>query len=111
MASEEEEAFNWCLKLDIDYVFVIFGGLVQYKTDDIAKFGWMPKIAAAEFPHMQYEDYRNEHGMLVSKPSKALKESLIFKLSYYRNKGNNNVGKGFGYDRSRNQIVVNMDYI
>lgn len=85
---------------------VIYGGLVDYKLDDIAKFGWMPKIASAEFPHMQYDDYQNEHGMLVSRPSKALKDSLLYKLSYYRHKEIDIVQKGFGYDRSRNQIVV-----
>lgn len=87
---------------------VVFGGQVQYKLDDIAKFGWMPKVATAEFPHMQYDDFKNSHGMLVSNPSKALKESLIYKLSYYRNIETNNVGKGLGYDRARNQIVVHI---
>ena len=88
---------------------IVFGGQVQYKLDDIAKFGWMPKIANAEFPHMKHDDFSNSHGMQLSNPSKPLKESLIYKLSYYRNKEINNVGKGLGYDRARDQIVVHVD--
>jgi hypothetical protein len=36
--------------LDVDYVLVIFGGLIGYSGDDINKFLWMVRIAEGEHP-------------------------------------------------------------
>ena len=102
------------MKFDADYVFVVFGGLVQFTYDDIAKVGWYPRVAAAEFSHIQESDYQilvGENGRksfaLDSKmATPAMRRSLVYKLSYYRNREIDIVGKGFGYDRARGYIVV-----
>jgi dolichyl-diphosphooligosaccharide--protein glycosyltransferase len=31
--------------LDVDYVLIIFGGIIGYSGDDINKFLWMVRIA------------------------------------------------------------------
>ena len=36
--------------LDVDYVLVIFGGMIGYSGDDINKFLWMVRIAEGEHP-------------------------------------------------------------
>ena len=36
--------------LDVDYVLVIFGGVIGYSGDDINKFLWMVRIAEGEHP-------------------------------------------------------------
>jgi len=41
MASNETEAHKLMVKLDADYVLVIFGGIIGYQSDDINKFLWM----------------------------------------------------------------------
>ena len=95
--------------MDADYVFVVFGGVVQYKSDDIGKVGWYPRVAAAEFSHIQESDYQNKAKSFVleSKSARsAMKRSIIYKLSYYRNREKNNDKKGYGFDRARGYIVV-----
>ena len=44
MSSPEEDAYEVCERLDVDYVLVIFGGYSQYSGDDINKFLWMVRI-------------------------------------------------------------------
>jgi len=41
MASPEKKAYEIMKELDVDYVLVIFGGLIGYSSDDINKFLWM----------------------------------------------------------------------
>ena len=36
--------------LGVDYVLVIFGGMIGYSGDDINKFLWMVRIAEGEHP-------------------------------------------------------------
>lgn len=106
MASNEHEAYEWALKMDVNYVFVIFGGVSHYHSDDIAKFLWMPRIASAEFTHIRENDYSGPNGYKVGdKASPTLKNSLLYKLCYYRNGEMDSVGKGNGYDRNRNVHV------
>jgi len=98
--------------MDADYVFVVFGGLLQYRTDDIGKVGWYPRVAAAEFSHIQESDYQSSSKSFVleSKTARsAMKRSLIYKLSYYRNREIDIVNKGYGYDRARGYIVVGFN--
>ena len=38
MSSPEDDAYEVCDKLDVDYVLVIFGGYSYYSSDDINKF-------------------------------------------------------------------------
>jgi len=50
MSSNESEAFKIMTALDVDYVLVIFGGVIGYSGDDINKFLWMVRIAEGEHP-------------------------------------------------------------
>ena len=50
MASNETVAFDIMTELNVDYVLVIFGGLIGYSGDDINKFLWMVRIAEGEHP-------------------------------------------------------------
>jgi len=40
-------------QLDVDYVLVIFGGLIGYASDDINKFLWMVRIAGSTDPNIK----------------------------------------------------------
>ena len=50
MSSNESAAFEIMQSLDVDYVLVIFGGVIGYSGDDINKFLWMVRIAEGEHP-------------------------------------------------------------
>ncbi len=50
MSSNETEAYKIMQDLNVDYVLVIFGGLIGYSGDDINKFLWMVRIAEGEHP-------------------------------------------------------------
>ena len=50
MSSNESNAFKIMQALDVDYVLVIFGGVIGYSGDDINKFLWMVRIAEGEHP-------------------------------------------------------------
>ena len=41
MASTEDKSIEIMRQLDVDYVLIIFGGLIGYSGDDINKFLWM----------------------------------------------------------------------
>ncbi|KAH8739313.1 oligosaccharyl transferase stt3 protein [Cryptosporidium ryanae] len=86
LASPEEEAYKIMEKLDVDYVFVVFGGFAKYTSDDINKFLWMVRIASGIYPQIQQNDYLSENGQYTvgKDASSAMINSLIYKLSYYR---------------------------
>lgn len=50
MSSNESAAYNIMRSLDVDYVLIIFGGVIGYSGDDINKFLWMVRIAEGEHP-------------------------------------------------------------
>ena len=45
MSSNETRAYEIMQHLGVDYVLVIFGGVIGYSGDDINKFLWMVRIA------------------------------------------------------------------
>jgi len=51
MSSTEERAYEIMRMLNVDYILVIFGGMIGYSGDDINKFLWMVRIAEGEHPH------------------------------------------------------------
>lgn len=59
LASNEEDAYEVCDKLDANYVLMIFGGASYYSGDDINKFLWMVRIASGVYPHVKEEHYYN----------------------------------------------------
>ncbi|CAE7159212.1 unnamed protein product [Rhizoctonia solani] len=87
MASPEDKAYPILRQHDVDYVLVIFGGLLGYSGDDINKFLWMVRIAQGIWPEeikeANYFTPRGEYKVDES-ASTAMKESVMYKTSYYR---------------------------
>jgi dolichyl-diphosphooligosaccharide--protein glycosyltransferase len=89
---------------DVNYVLVIFGGLLGYSGDDINKFLWMIRISQGIWPDVIKEsDYFTPSGeyRVDDQASKAMKESLMYKMSYYR--FHEMFGGRQPFDRVRNQ--------
>jgi dolichyl-diphosphooligosaccharide--protein glycosyltransferase len=84
-ASKEEDAYEIARGLDANYVLVIFGGMSQYSGDDISKFLWMVRIAAGVFPQVKENAfYSNGQYRVDDKMSDTMRDSLMYKLCYYR---------------------------
>uniref|UniRef100_A0A1I8ESV4 Dolichyl-diphosphooligosaccharide--protein glycosyltransferase subunit STT3A n=1 Tax=Wuchereria bancrofti TaxID=6293 RepID=A0A1I8ESV4_WUCBA len=47
LSSKEEDAYEIMRELDVDYVLVIFGGVIGYSSHDINKFLWMVRIGGS----------------------------------------------------------------
>ncbi|CDK26770.1 unnamed protein product [Kuraishia capsulata CBS 1993] len=104
MSVDERKAEVIMRRLGVDYILVIFGGLIGYSGDDINKFLWMVRISEGIWPEEVNErtyftdrgEYRVDDGA-----TDAMKNSLMYKLSFYR------FGDVFGtndaMDRVRNQ--------
>eukprot|EP00922_Rhytidocystis_sp_ex-Travisia-forbesii_P060236 GHVS01089260.1.p1 GENE.GHVS01089260.1~~GHVS01089260.1.p1 ORF type:complete len:806 (+),score=77.15 GHVS01089260.1:85-2418(+) len=98
-ASREEESYPILQKMDVDYVFVVFGGYARYPSDDINKFLWMVRIASGVYPQIQQSSYLSANGMYTvgKDASQNLLESLMYKLCYYRFA---DATRGFDYARN-----------
>ena len=71
----------------MDYVLVIFGSLISYSGDDINKFLWMVRIAQGVWPdEIKESNYFTPRGefRVDEHATTTMKESLMYKLSYYR---------------------------
>ncbi|KAE9556182.1 hypothetical protein FO519_000670 [Halicephalobus sp. NKZ332] len=113
MSSNESFAYEIMRDLDVDYVLVIFGGVIGYSGDDINKFLWMVRIAEGEHPHIIKEsDYFTENGeySVGAQASETMLNSIMYKMSYYRF-GDMNVGYGHqpGLDRTRGYVIGKTD--
>eukprot|EP00271_Cylindrocystis_brebissonii_P003387 TRINITY_DN142_c0_g1_i2.p1 TRINITY_DN142_c0_g1~~TRINITY_DN142_c0_g1_i2.p1 ORF type:complete len:566 (+),score=118.42 TRINITY_DN142_c0_g1_i2:194-1699(+) len=85
MSSKEKDAWDIYRSLDVKYVFVIFGGLVGYPSDDINKFLWMVRIGGGVFPRIKEPDYlRDGNYRIDSHATPTMLNCLMYKLSYYR---------------------------
>ncbi|AOW01792.1 Oligosaccharyl transferase STT3 subunit-domain-containing protein [Yarrowia lipolytica] len=87
MSSSEEVAYPILRQHDVDYVLVIFGGHLGYSGDDINKFLWMVRIAEGIWPdEIKERNYFTPAGeyKVDDKASEAMKNSLMYKMSYYR---------------------------
>ena len=87
MSSSEEVAYPILRKHDVDYVLIIFGGLLGYSGDDINKFLWMVRIAQGVWPdEIQEPNYFTKQGeyRVDEMASPTMKNSLMYKMSYYR---------------------------
>lgn len=114
MSSNETEAYKIMQALDVDYVLVIFGGLIGYSGDDINKFLWMVRIAEGEHPKdIRESDYFTDQGefRVDAGGSKTLLNCLMYKLSYYRF---GEIQLDFrtppGFDRTRNVEIGNKNF-
>ncbi|KAI8924398.1 Oligosaccharyl transferase STT3 subunit-domain-containing protein [Entophlyctis helioformis] len=87
MSCSEDVSYKVMRKLDVDYVLVIFGGLIGYSGDDINKFLWMIRIGQGVYPKdISERDFFTSSGEYAvdARASKTMKNSLMYKLSYYR---------------------------
>lgn len=57
LISNEEDGYELCKSLDVNYVLVVFGGKAHYDGDDLAKFLWFVRIAASAFPGIEESSY------------------------------------------------------
>lgn len=101
MGSNEDDAYQLLKKLDIDYVLMIYGGLIGFSGDDMNKFLWMIRIAENVFPDDVSEaSYYTKQGefRVDDRASQKLLDSIMYKLNYY---GVNEYYNGQGMDRVR----------
>merc|ERR1711939_474318 len=87
MSSREEVSYPILKKHDVDYVLIIFGGLIGFSGDDINKYLWMIRIASGVWPNeVQEADYFTPRGeyKVDKDASETMKNSLMYKMSYYR---------------------------
>jgi len=97
-------------EMDVDYVLVIFGGLIGYASDDINKFLWMVRIAGSTDPRVKERDYYTAQGefRIDKEGSPTLLNCLMYKCCYH---GFGTMytenGKPSGYDRVRNAEIGN----
>jgi len=104
LSSSEEKAYPIMLKHDVSYVLVLVGSLIQYSGDDLNKFLWMIRIASGVWPdEIQEANFYNSRGefRVDETASTAMKESIMYKMSYYRFA--ELFGPGQAQDRVRNQ--------
>lgn len=110
LASPEDRAYEILSELDVDYVLVMFGGLIGFGGDDLNKFLWMIRISEGIWPdEISERSFFNEKGeyKVDSTASTTMKKSLMYKMSY---QGFPDLfGAGKGQDRVRNQMVTSDD--
>jgi len=115
MASNEADAYEIMRELDVDYVLVIFGGLISYSSDDINKFLWMVRIGGSteKGEHIKENQYYTPSGefRVDAEGSPTLHNSLMYKMCYYRfGQLYTEGGKPPGYDRVRHAEIGNKDF-
>ncbi|KAJ8613462.1 hypothetical protein MRB53_036947 [Persea americana] len=87
MSSREEVSYPIMRAHEVDYVLVVFGGLLGYSGDDINKFLWMVRISEGIWPEEIHErDYFTARGeyRVDEEATPTMKNSLMYKMSYYR---------------------------
>ncbi|EEC17161.1 oligosaccharyl transferase, putative, partial [Ixodes scapularis] len=114
MSSNETAAYEIMKALDVDYVLVIFGGVIGYSGDDINKFLWMVRIAEGEHPKdIRETDYFNDKGefRVDEYGSQTLLNCLMYKMSYYRfGELQLDYRSPPGFDRTRNMEIGNKHF-
>ncbi|KAL9126309.1 MAG: hypothetical protein Q9217_004621 [Psora testacea] len=86
MSSREEVGYPILRQHDVDYVLVVFGGLLGYSGDDINKFLWMVRISEGIWPdeinERNYFTARGEY-RVDDEATPTMRNSLMYKMSYY----------------------------
>ncbi|WFD31507.1 dolichyl-diphosphooligosaccharide--protein glycotransferase [Malassezia sp. CBS 17886] len=102
MATTEEKAYPILRKHDVDYVLIMFGGLIGFSGDDLNKFLWMIRISEGIWPEEINEaSYFTRTGeyRVDDQAAPAMRDSLMYKMSFYRYPDLWNGGAGM--DRAR----------
>lgn len=83
MSSREEVSYPILRKHDVDYVLIIFGGLLGFSGDDINKFLWMIRIAEGVWPNEVKEGNfftpRGEY-KVDDEATPTMRNSLMYKM-------------------------------
>lgn len=118
LVKPEEESVKIMDELDVDYVLVVFGGLLGYSSDDVNKNLWIVRIAGTIDPTINEADYLGAYGdyRVDQYGGKALRNSFLYKLSYYRfGEVSLDPTQPAGVDRARNQVAadlnIKLDYV
>lgn len=109
LASSEDDAYDILENLDVDYVMVQFGGRTGFGGDDINKFLWIVRIVNNAFPHIKEADYVVNGYAIDGRISPAMKNSIMYKLCYYRF-WEEDTGRGKGFDLVRNTKIGYSHY-
>ncbi|OAA56564.1 oligosaccharyl transferase subunit [Niveomyces insectorum RCEF 264] len=86
MSSREEVSYPIMRQHEVDYVLVVFGGLLGYSGDDINKFLWMVRIAEGIWPEeVKEREFFTQRGeyRVDDEATDVMKNSLMYKMSYY----------------------------
>ncbi|ETN09153.1 hypothetical protein PPTG_11180 [Phytophthora nicotianae INRA-310] len=85
LTSREDDALPILRSLDVDYVFLLFGGNVGMPGDDLDKLPWIVKISEGVFPDDVIESEFQVNGRYIfhENATLAMTESVLYKLSYY----------------------------
>ncbi|KAK5020550.1 Oligosaccharyl transferase STT3 subunit-domain-containing protein [Cryomyces antarcticus] len=86
MSSREEVSYPIMRQHEVDYVLVVFGGLLGYSGDDINKFLWMVRIAEGIWPdEVKERDFFTPRGeyRVDDEATPTMRNSLMYKMSYY----------------------------
>ncbi|KAL4951620.1 Oligosaccharyl transferase STT3 subunit-domain-containing protein [Aspergillus filifer] len=86
MSSREEVSYPILRQHDVDYVLVVFGGLLGYSGDDINKFLWMVRIAEGIWPdEVKERDFFTPRGeyRVDDQATPTMRNSLMYKMSYH----------------------------
>lgn len=81
MSSREEVSYPIMRQHEVDYVLVVFGGLLGYSGDDINKFLWMVRIAEGIWPdEVKERDYFTPRGeyRVDEQATDTMKNSLMY---------------------------------
>ncbi|KAK1934503.1 Dolichyl-diphosphooligosaccharide--protein glycosyltransferase subunit STT3B [Phytophthora citrophthora] len=117
LTSREDDALPILRSLDVDYVFLLFGGKIGMPGDDLDKLPWIVKISEGVFPDDVIESEFQVNGRYIfnENATLAMTESVLYKLSYFEfnqmespptNKGGDPV---FGWDMSRRFSIPSSD--
>jgi dolichyl-diphosphooligosaccharide--protein glycosyltransferase len=80
MSSREEVSYPILRQHDVDYILVVFGGLLGYSGDDLNKFLWMVRIAEGIWPdEVKERDFFTARGeyRVDEEATPAMKNSLM----------------------------------
>lgn len=86
MAVSEEKSEVIMRRLGVDYVLVIFGGMLGYSGDDLNKFLWMVRISEGIWPEEVNErSYFTDRGeyRVDEHASQVMKDCLMYKMSFH----------------------------
>ncbi|KAF5838753.1 Oligosaccharyl transferase STT3 subunit-domain-containing protein [Dunaliella salina] len=108
MSSSEYKGWKIYRSLDVDYVLVVFGGVVGYPSDDINKFLWMVRIGGGVYPDIVESDYLagGTDYRIDAAGTKTMHSSLMYRLCYHEFADESQMSFGQrGYDRVRGTVI------